>query len=248
MSPATIARSATLFCVFFSARIGTGFLRGNPRLFTVMALFACSWAVLLPYYGTPDSMGRAELLSALGGFLAVYAGGLLMLHARAPHEPAHDVVPWQVAGMYLLWVIVAQSALQIPGPPGGHLFGLSLHQTELGIGLVLDLAGFAAIGLGIRQAAGRPAFRVLAPILAVYASAEVAFTVQSWNAPQTIGPFPALYAYLFAALKIVYTLIFGTLVGHIGMPERDRRGGVLHWILIFFYLRNSHHGEEHHAA
>src|SRR5262245_44600933 len=153
MSPATIARSATLFCVFFSARIGTGFLRGNPRLFTVMALFACSWAVLLPYYGTPDSMGRAELLSALGGFLAVYAGGLLMLHARAPHEPAHDVVPWQVAGMYLLWVIVAQSALQIPGPPGGHLFGLSLHQTELGIGLVLDLAGFAAIGLGMQ--AGR---------------------------------------------------------------------------------------------
>ena len=159
MTPTTFAWSATLFCVFFSARIGTGFLRSNPRLFTVMALFACSWAVLLPYYGMPDSMGRAELLSALGGFLAVYAGGLLMLHARAPHEPAHDVVPWQVAGMYLLWVIVAQSALQIPGPPGGHLFGLSLHQTELGIGLVLDLAGFAAIGLGIRQAAGRPAFR-----------------------------------------------------------------------------------------
>src|SRR5262245_44600934 len=103
-------------------------------------------------------------------------------------------------------------------------------------------------GSECRQAAGRPAFRVLAPILAVYASAEVAFTVQSWNAPQTIGPFPALYAYLFAALKIVYTLIFGTLVGHIGMPERDRRGGVLHWILIFLYLRNSHHGEEHHAA
>jgi hypothetical protein len=31
-----------------------------------MALFACSWAVLLPYYGTPDSMGRAELLAEIG--------------------------------------------------------------------------------------------------------------------------------------------------------------------------------------
>lgn len=75
MTSATIAWSATLFCVFFSARIGTAFLRSNPRLFTVMALFACSWAVLLPYYGVPDNIGRAELLSALGGFLSVYTGG-----------------------------------------------------------------------------------------------------------------------------------------------------------------------------
>jgi len=88
MTPTSIAWFATLFCVFFSARIATAFLRSNPRLFTVMALFACSWAVLLPYYGMPDSVGRAELLSALGGFLSVYTGGLLMLHARTPGRPA----------------------------------------------------------------------------------------------------------------------------------------------------------------
>jgi hypothetical protein len=250
MTPATIAWSATLFCVFFSARIGTAFLRSNPRLFTVMALFACSWAVLLPYYALPDSIERAELLSALGGFLAVYTGGLLMLHARTPGEAAHDVVPWQVGGVYLLWVIVGESALKIPGPEGGHLFGLSTHETELSIGLLLDLAGFTAVALGIRHAAGRSGFRVLAPILVAYALAELGFTVQSWGAPQTIGAFPALYAYLFAGLKIAYTLIFGSIVGYIGMPEKDRQmpGGVLHWVLIFFYLRHTHHGDEHHGA
>jgi len=130
------------------------------------------------------------------------------------------------------------------------LFGLSAQQTELGIGLLLDLAGFTAVGLGIRHAAGTRGFRVLAPVLAAYALAEVAFTVQSWSTLQTIGPFPVFYAYVFAGLKTVYAVIFGSIVGYIGMPENDRQmpAGLLHWVLIFFYLRHTHHGDGHHAA
>src|SRR6266568_4985645 len=63
VTPATLAWSATLFCVVFSARMADGFLRASPRLFTVMALFACNWAVLLPYYGMPADVPRPELLS-----------------------------------------------------------------------------------------------------------------------------------------------------------------------------------------
>ena|ERR1051326_897348 len=245
MTPTTLAWSVVLFCVFFSARIATAFLRANPRLFTVMALFACSWAVLLPYYGLPEDVARPELLSALGGFLSVYAGGLLMLHAQRSDEPARDVVPWQVGGVYLLWVIVAESALAIPGPQGAHLFGLSAQQTELGIGLVLDVAGFVAIGLGVKDVAEKSAFRLLAGILVAYAIAEVLFTVHSWNAPRTIGPFPEFYAYLFAGLKTLYTLVLGSIIAYVGMPDRDRMLGLVHWILIFFYLRHAHHSDAH---
>jgi hypothetical protein len=122
MTPAAIAWSATLFCVVFSARMADGFLRANPRLFTVMALFACNWALLLPYYGMPAHVPRPELLSSLGGFLSIYAGGLLMLHAHQPHAPAPDVVTWQVIGVNLLLLVAVESALAIPGPQGAHLF------------------------------------------------------------------------------------------------------------------------------
>src|SRR5947199_7243769 len=105
MTPTTIAWSATLFCVVFSARMADGFLRASPRLFTVVALFACNWAVLLPYYGLPTNVPRPELLSALGGFLSIYAGGLLMLHAHQPRGPAPDVVTWQVIGVNLLLLV-----------------------------------------------------------------------------------------------------------------------------------------------
>jgi hypothetical protein len=71
VTPSTVAWSAALFCLVFSARMADGFLRASPRLFTVMALFACSWAVLLPYYGMPANVPRPELLSALGGFLSI---------------------------------------------------------------------------------------------------------------------------------------------------------------------------------
>src|SRR5437870_12846917 len=95
-----------------------------------MALFACNWAVLLPYYGMPADVPRPELLSALGGFLSIYAGGLLMLHAHQPHGPAPDVVTWQVIGVNLLLLVAVESALAIPGPQGAHLLGLSRSEER----------------------------------------------------------------------------------------------------------------------
>src|SRR3984893_16202381 len=87
-----IAWWVVLACVIFSARIATTFLRQNPRLFTVMALFACSWALLLPYYGVAQNVERLEILGAFSGFLSVYIGGLLMLqaeHEQRQHDKAH---------------------------------------------------------------------------------------------------------------------------------------------------------------
>lgn len=249
MTPATIAWSASLFCVVFSARMADGFLRASPRLFTVMALFACGWAVLLPYYGTPPEVPRPELLSALGGFLSIYAGGLLMLHARQPHDPALDVVTWQVIGVNLLLLVAAESALAIPGPQGAHLFGLTHHQTELAIGLVMIVTGFVAIAKGTKDLAGWPAFWLIAVILAVYAALEAKFAWAEWHTEATTEIDP-LDLYVLAAAKIVYTMSLGSIVAYKGMTDRDRTDPVTgrprlgHWILLFLHIRHPHHHGE----
>jgi hypothetical protein len=241
-----MAWSATLFCVVFSARVAEGFLRANPRLFTVMALFACNWAVLLPYYGMPAHLARPELLSALGGFLSIYAGGLLMLHAHQPHAPAPDVVTWQVAGVNLLLLVAAESALAIPGRQGTHLLGLSHHQTELAIGVAIVITGFVAIAKGVKDFAGTAPFCVIAAILAAYAALEGRFAWQEWETLETTA-IPEFYLYVFAAAKIVYTVSFGSIVGYKGMTDRDRtdpttgRPRIGHWFLLLLHIRHPHH-------
>ena len=248
MTPETIAWSASLLCVVFSARVADGFLRASPRLFTVMALFACSWALLLPYYGMPGEVARPELLSALGGFLSIYAGGLLMLHAQQPHDPAPDVVSWQVVGVNLLLLIAAESALAIRGPHGGYLFGLSYHQTELVVGLVMVLAGFVAIAKGVKDLAGTVPCAILSAILLAYAALEVKFAWDEWESTATTEIEP-LYLYVFAAAKLIYTITFGSILAYKGMTDYDRvdaagRRRYVHWILLFLHIRHPHH----HAA
>ena len=246
MTPATLAWSAVLICVVFSARLADGFLRASPRLFTVMALFACNWAVLLPYYGMSANVPRPELLSALGGFLSIYAGGLLMLHAQQPHGPAPDVVTWQVMGVNLLLLVAAESALAIPGPQGAHLLGLSHHQTELAVGLLLVVAGFVAIAKGMKDFAGTLAFCVLAVILTGYTALEAKFAWQEWENPETTA-IPELYLYVFAAAKIIYTVTFGSIIAYKGMTDQDRADPasghprIGHWILLFLHIRHPHH-------
>jgi hypothetical protein len=251
----TIAWSVTLFCVFFSGRIATAFLKSNPRLFTVMALFACSWAVLLPYYAMPEGVEKPELLSALGGFLSVYAGGLLMLHAQLIQQPppqqksqqARDVVSWQVVAVYLLLLVAAQSALAIPAPSGPGP-GLTHHQAELVIGFLLVIAGFTSIVLGTRDVAGRRALWILIPILVCYGLLEGMFAWDQWYRDKTTE-MPDVYGYLFSAAKAAYTLVFASIVAYKGMPDEDQQHlqSIFHWILIFFYIRMAYH-KPHHSA
>src|ERR1700680_1276571 len=102
MTTALASWLAPFFCMLFAARLGNAFLRTNPRLYTAMALFACCWAILLPYY-IPGTVQQSNLFRAISGFLLVYIGGILMLEAQ-PHsaQPNHDsIVPWQAAGLWL---------------------------------------------------------------------------------------------------------------------------------------------------
>src|SRR5947209_4743451 len=103
---------ATFFCMVFSARVAAAFLQRTPRLFTVMALFALGWALLLPYHvGTGSGV---ELLPAFNGVLFVYIGGLLILdHNLRDANKDNDHIVWvQNLALVLLCAIAAPSALR----------------------------------------------------------------------------------------------------------------------------------------
>ncbi len=136
--------------------------------------------------------------------------------------------------------------MAIPGPQGAHLFGLSHHETELAVGLVLVVTGFVAIAKGVKDFAGTLAFCVLALILAGYAALEVKFALEEWENPETMI-ISDLYLYVFAAAKVLYILTFGSIVAYKGMTDQDRtdpatgRRRIGHWILLFLHIRHPHH-------
>src|SRR5687767_14588895 len=141
----------TFLCVYFSIKVATTFLRKQPRMFTVMALSAFMWTMLLGYYEVGETSERWETLT---GFLLVYIGGLLMLEAK--HSAKDGIVLAQHIGVWLLPLIALPAALK---SPHGDLFALSQRQTELLMGTVIGVAGFWVTALGVRRLCGEFAFR-----------------------------------------------------------------------------------------
>jgi hypothetical protein len=84
-----VAWFACVYGVVLSAKCADKWLTESPRLFTICALFALHWAIILPYY---SSAPPSEILPACGGFLGVYIGVLLRRAAkeRCPELPFSD--------------------------------------------------------------------------------------------------------------------------------------------------------------
>src|SRR5262245_52989419 len=59
---ANAAWLATTAVTVLTIHCALAFTQRHGRMFTALAMFAMSWAVLLPYYGRPDEPGR-ELLN-----------------------------------------------------------------------------------------------------------------------------------------------------------------------------------------
>src|SRR5262249_32932771 len=83
----TLGHSATLICVFFSARIAFTFLHYHPRMFTVMALFTGVWMCVTGAYIFPKEPRLADLITDVSSFLEVYIGGLLLFEGSR-HMPS----------------------------------------------------------------------------------------------------------------------------------------------------------------
>jgi hypothetical protein len=235
-----VAWYATLMCVIFSAWIAAAFLRDEPILFTVMALFAFTWVLLLPYYGGARNEGRPELVEVYTGFLTVYVGGLLTFYAAnaqgQKRPPA--VVEWQYAGLGLLLIVAVPSAPGLLSPDGsGGFVKLSWHQADLLIGVGLGIVGFVPIVLAVRRFCDDVQASILATILFLYGLSGVAWAIYSW--PESKGEMESSFAYLFATMKVTYTLTLGTILAYHAMTPRDKRQGPWHWILILFAVRHA---------
>lgn len=226
MDATTVAWVATLFCVFFPVRIATVFLQENPRLFTVMALFALAWALLLPYYGSAGAQ-QSELLPAFNGFLMIYIGALLSLQANVEHN---RIVPWQIIGLNLLLFVFVPSLLEIKLPSGARIVRLSSTQIELSVGTLLSVIGYVSIVFGINKLCSRRPFWLIVIIVVPYAALELIFTYFDWHNEGMSD----VFKYLFAGAKLLFTLVLSSIVAIAGMSEYDRLGGWSYWIIRFF--------------
>jgi hypothetical protein len=260
---------ATLGCVVFSTAIAIAFLRNSPRLFTVMALFAFSWALLLPYWAMPIA-DRAlwEIIGVYTGFLTIYIGGLLILHKeaedseqasklagtsehggkKADTSEQASVVWLQKAALRLLIFIVMPSAIvvfsieQINAFFGMHLDApMVRRQIELIVGDTLGIVGFVCVVWGVRKIGATYSAVALGVVLLCYAALELLDDWQFWFEPNEslppacrYCPPPNWYPYLFALMKSLYTLIFGSIVAYHGMPDKERDRGFIHWVTLFF--------------
>lgn len=231
MDANTIAWVATFAAMALSARLANAFLKSAPRLYTVMALFACSWAILLPYYRA-DAVPTDDMFRAISGFLLIYSGGLLMLEAqhRSGHARHDGIVPWQIAGLYFLLLIAAP-------PVGGRLHLFSERQAELAIGMLLDVTGFLSLTIGVWRLCGAAAATLLGLLLFAYVGGETTVGVLDWSTitgSQDPLYIPSAFVYGFAAGKLIIAATFGSLVVHAGMNETLRGRGTGYWLLKLF--------------
>lgn len=215
-----IAWASTLLCTYFSARCAKAFLIGHPRLFTVMALLALVWALLLPYYSHNI---ESELLPAYGGFILVYIGGLLTLEGKTKTgDPSKTLVSRnQSLGLWLFLLIAAPSFFALKMPEGAAIVSLSISQSELAIGTLLNVLGYWSITCGCRSLFGKRFFVLIASIFFVYSISEIGFTI--WSFQHQRDAMPDGYRYLFSVLKLLVTGLLGYRISFEAFSGEERR-------------------------
>ena len=232
----TFAWFCCLICVGTSAWTAKAFCKEHPRLFTVFALFGLVWALLLPYYGENPAM-TSDLLSAYGGFLLVYIGGLLALEAQKndAHNSAsrETVIPFQIMALGLFVLLAFPGAYHIE-IRGKTLINLTRPQHELIIATLLDVLGYASVAYGYYRLQETKNNIFLITVLATYSIAEISYTYLAWSDPSNYD-MPSVLLILFGILKLIFTGILCYNVTLQTLAEPDRKFGK--WIVKFFGLR-----------
>jgi hypothetical protein len=187
-------------------------VRSNPRLFTVLALFAGVWvATALMYEQTPWSTSREppkeafrpnDVAGDLASFIMVFVGTILSREGNDKNWFAYSQ-RLQIAAMVLL------AALVLPHHVPTR-FRITAEQWELAIAGVLALAGFAALAVGAIVVAGKKVPVIVLGTLVVYA------VLATWRHIELIflprQPQSDFMALSFVALKLFLTLTFCRLV------------------------------------
>lgn len=194
--PKIIAWIATILCAGFSARSAAVFAKHSPRVFTILALFALNWAVLIPYYSEPSP---SELLDGFSGFLLVYVGVLLHRESLNPlrsiqsapntsgvsipnsgmvqtvDNSAKTFLPERIA-LKLLVLLIAPSALGLPFPQAVSPNILKIPYTAPIVSTFITVLGYYAVCRAIRTySSSRIGALWLCAIAWPYAITEVIF-------------------------------------------------------------------------
>lgn len=205
-------------CVGIASRTATVFCKGRPRLFTILALFALVWALLLPYY---DSSGSpSELFAAYGGFLLVYIGGLLSREATQDQGGENVVDSIQRVGLLLFLLIASPGVVGLTAPGGG--VSITRQQHEIFVATLLDIAGYAAVAYGVWRLCGSRRGIVITIFLGVYSLLEVWYTVVSWPRPGVSVPMPPYLRVFFGVAKLGFTILLCYWVSLHTLSDNDR--------------------------
>ncbi|MGO9484519.1 MAG: hypothetical protein ACLPX9_08035 [Rhodomicrobium sp.] len=250
MDAKDIAEGACLACVYISGGIALKYLRNTPRLFTVMSLFAFNWALVYIYWSVKDPIAQRSI-GVYTSFLTIYVGGLLAGYTNDnPAGTKTNVIDkfqiWSISFLFI--VVLGKSGIA----SFASLFKVSFDSITradiaASVELLLTILGFLAVWLGIKRYAGWKALTFLGFILFSYAICEMGYHIQQQNVPGRlenanlieITPMwrevlkynqEVYYLYLFAILKLLYTILFGGMVAYIGMNDASRYTGIWRYI------------------
>ncbi len=200
---------ATAACFAFTVRSASVFARHAPRVFSILALFSLSWAVLTPYY---YSANPPELLVGITGFLFAYIGVLLRAERQNPsvfqqrftgiHEPLvrqdHFANNSQAVALWFLRFLIIPSAIPVASSiisllfPGRN-FTTGNKIIEPVIPTLLLLIGYYAIHGGIRAySTSRIGKLLMSIILAAYALLDSLYTIVAVYCNIHAGPVTSL--------------------------------------------------------
>jgi len=187
-------------------------VRSNPRLFTVLALFAGVWvATALMYEHTPWSTSREppkeafrpnDVAGDLASFIMVFVGTVLSREGNDKNWFVYSQ-RLQIAAMVLL------AALVLPHYVPTR-FRITPEQWELAIAGVLALIGFAALAVGAIVVAGKKVPVIIIGTLVVYGVFATWRNIELIFLPRQ--PQSDFMALSFAALKLLLALTFCRLV------------------------------------
>lgn len=234
-----IAWAATVLCAIVSARAATVFAKRSPRVFTILALFSLNWAILIPFYSSsPPSI----LLAGFAGFLLAYIGILLRRESHSPlatdESPSANYAGEQVArgdriSLWLLGLLIAPSAVSfLPNT----VLSINRSYTEPVTASIITYVGYYSVCSAIRvYSTRRWGWWLLSAVAIPYAAVDAAFTVhflmhqpaivectaEFYRCPPTI--MSERFLYLFAILKIVFTVALIFLVLVESLSDKDRR-------------------------
>lgn len=202
---------ASLACVVISYG-ASKLIDDEPRLKTVLALFACGWVLQMAAYSAPrDAHDIANLASDLLSFVHIFAGVLLIEQLRTDWSPRLISILQGSA----FWLLLA---LLIPRRQEFHAVlnqaPLTAHQVDQVTSLIMTLIAYLSLAAGAWVVTrGGMLFWLLTLSLVFYAALNGLRFAELWNAdPRAIPRLGSEMVLGFAVAKLAVTAFFSAIV------------------------------------